>query len=448
MTVDEPTANGDVEQKEAVPSLDDLFKALARSDETVSSEQPLRGVASNQAESAQIRQWARDNGYQVAPRGRLPDHVVDAYKRRPSSTSARRPTRTSRSSKSVATPRSPALPYLSSLQEALIAGGVKCQLNTAASALIISAPHHVKMITSGKIEAFVSNGDFVWGDGRFLSIHPIEDHEGAARKILRSSTPVPTPSASPVPTPSASLKKQSEKPVIADDSEGLERLLQLRDALAVRGVRADFDPYKALLVIRSPTEVATITDGYVQVLRCPDLRFSWGKGLPRVSHIAEDPDGAAWKITRGGSKAATPFSTSTHEQSSISRPRPERPPRLGGRAITTYSSDELVTLVRWLISEERATTYDDLVDNAIAELRLPGRTSRRVQAIEEAAILAGWASGPNSTTDGAQYSDVLRWARRLRFELDTSGEIPEHVVYQYNRMHPERPYNPVRRRGR
>ncbi|NUW37336.1 Lsr2 family protein [Nonomuraea sp. SMC257] len=187
MTVGEPSATGDVEQKEAVPSLDDLFKALARSDGTVSSEQQLTGVTSNQTKSAEIRQWARDNGYQVAPRGRLPDHVVDAYKRRSSSASARRPTRTSRSLKSVATPRSPALPYLNSLQETLIAGGVECRLNTAVPTLIISAPHQVKIATAGKIEAFVSNSRFVWGEGRSLSIHPIEDHEGAAKKILRSS---------------------------------------------------------------------------------------------------------------------------------------------------------------------------------------------------------------------------------------------------------------------
>ncbi|MEV4568510.1 histone-like nucleoid-structuring protein Lsr2 [Nonomuraea sp. NPDC049419] len=442
MTVGEPTANGDVERKAAVPSLDDLFKALARSDETVSSEQPPTGVSSNQIASAQIRQWARDNGYQVASRGRLPDHVVDAYKRRPSSTSRRSPTRTSRSLKSVATPRSPALPYLSNLQEALIAGGVECQLNPAVPALIISAPQEVKMVTAGKIEAFISNSRFVWGEGRSLSIHPIDDHEGAARKILRSSA---------APRPSISPKRRSQKPVTAKDSEDLKHLLQLRDALAVRGVQADLDPFKPLLIIRSPAEAVTITNGYVQVLRCPDLRFSWGKGLPRISHTAEDADSAAWEITRHGSKATTPsasMSTSTRQEPSITSPRPQRPPRLGGRAITTYSSDELVALIRWLISEGRTTTYDDLLDNAIAELRLPGRTSRRVQAIEKAAILAGWKPGPGSTTDGAQYSDVLQWARRLRVELDTSREIPEHVVCQYNRMHPERPYRPVGREGR
>ncbi|NUW37337.1 hypothetical protein HTZ77_38960 [Nonomuraea sp. SMC257] len=212
----------------------------------------------------------------------------------------------------------------------------------------------------------------------------------------------------------------------------LKHLLQLRAALAVRGVQADLDPFEAFLIIRSPAEVAITTSGYVQVLRCPDLRFSWGKGLPRVSHSAEDADGAAWEITKRDSKATTPsatMTTSTPQEPSVTSPRPQRPPRLGSRAITTYSSEELVALIRWLISEGRATTYDDLVDNAIAELRLPGRTSRRVQAIEEAAILADWKAGTNSTTHGAQYSDVLQWAQRLRFELDTSDEIPEQVVY-------------------
>lgn len=38
-------------------------------------------VAANGATSAQVRSWARSNGYQVAAKGRLPAHVLDAYNR-------------------------------------------------------------------------------------------------------------------------------------------------------------------------------------------------------------------------------------------------------------------------------------------------------------------------------------------------------------------------------
>jgi hypothetical protein len=36
-------------------------------------------IASNGASSAQVRAWARKNGYQVADKGRIPAHVLTAY---------------------------------------------------------------------------------------------------------------------------------------------------------------------------------------------------------------------------------------------------------------------------------------------------------------------------------------------------------------------------------
>jgi hypothetical protein len=36
--------------------------------------------AANANEAGQIREWAQENGYELAGRGRIPSHVVEAYK--------------------------------------------------------------------------------------------------------------------------------------------------------------------------------------------------------------------------------------------------------------------------------------------------------------------------------------------------------------------------------
>lgn len=36
--------------------------------------------AANASEAGQIREWAQDNGFELAGRGRIPSHVVEAYK--------------------------------------------------------------------------------------------------------------------------------------------------------------------------------------------------------------------------------------------------------------------------------------------------------------------------------------------------------------------------------
>jgi nucleoid-associated protein Lsr2 len=36
--------------------------------------------SANASEAGQIREWAQENGFELAGRGRIPSHVVDAYK--------------------------------------------------------------------------------------------------------------------------------------------------------------------------------------------------------------------------------------------------------------------------------------------------------------------------------------------------------------------------------
>ena len=38
------------------------------------------GKSANAGEAGQIREWAMENGYELAGRGRIPSHVVEAYK--------------------------------------------------------------------------------------------------------------------------------------------------------------------------------------------------------------------------------------------------------------------------------------------------------------------------------------------------------------------------------
>lgn len=38
------------------------------------------GKAARSGEAGQIREWALENGYELSGRGRIPSHVVDAYK--------------------------------------------------------------------------------------------------------------------------------------------------------------------------------------------------------------------------------------------------------------------------------------------------------------------------------------------------------------------------------
>ncbi|MGB3443117.1 MAG: Lsr2 family protein [Actinophytocola sp.] len=41
---------------------------------------PAQSKAGNSGEAGQIREWALESGYELAGRGRIPSHVVEAYK--------------------------------------------------------------------------------------------------------------------------------------------------------------------------------------------------------------------------------------------------------------------------------------------------------------------------------------------------------------------------------
>jgi hypothetical protein len=41
---------------------------------------PSSGTASSNGEAGQIREWANENGFGLSGRGRIPSHVVEAYK--------------------------------------------------------------------------------------------------------------------------------------------------------------------------------------------------------------------------------------------------------------------------------------------------------------------------------------------------------------------------------
>ena len=40
-----------------------------------------RGAASRKPETAEIRAWAREQGYEVSDRGRIPSEIIEAYKK-------------------------------------------------------------------------------------------------------------------------------------------------------------------------------------------------------------------------------------------------------------------------------------------------------------------------------------------------------------------------------
>ncbi len=41
---------------------------------------PVGSKSANASEAGQIREWAQENGFELAGRGRIPSHVVDAYR--------------------------------------------------------------------------------------------------------------------------------------------------------------------------------------------------------------------------------------------------------------------------------------------------------------------------------------------------------------------------------
>jgi len=47
------------------------------------------GKSANAGEAGQIREWALENGFELAGRGRIPSHVVEAYKEAQAETKAK-----------------------------------------------------------------------------------------------------------------------------------------------------------------------------------------------------------------------------------------------------------------------------------------------------------------------------------------------------------------------
>ncbi|MFG3443046.1 histone-like nucleoid-structuring protein Lsr2 [Nonomuraea sp. NPDC047897] len=284
------------------------------------------------------------------------------------------------------------LPPLQTLRRALARHGIAVELVADDYALIVKSPPDAVTRTAGQIRLSAPYVNFTWGSGTVMSMHSARDPEGVARKILGYS-----PQTSTRATPHHKAPPAASPTTRPSDAQIRSHLGKLRDALARYRVEAELLPTLPILVVRSPEDAAQRTNGRITA-SLSTRNFVWGKGLLRATHPLNDVEGAARNIA-GRLRPALSVSDSTSPvpPPGSSPARPSRPPRLGGRAITTYRPDELVALIQWLVSEGRAATYDSLIDEALAELRLPGRSPRRVEAIEEAAVLARWKATPTET---------------------------------------------------
>lgn len=71
-------------------SLADFVAAARRTGGRLRRGAPAVGKSSGSREAAQIRQWALQNGYELSGRGRIPSHVVEAYREATSKPPAKR----------------------------------------------------------------------------------------------------------------------------------------------------------------------------------------------------------------------------------------------------------------------------------------------------------------------------------------------------------------------
>jgi len=190
------------------------------------------------------------------------------------------------------------------------------------------------------------------------------------------------------------------------------------------------------LTITSPPNIVSVTGGRIEASVTAG-RFVWGEGRFRSVHLIEDHEGTAEKIFADAA-------TLGHEQASQAAGTRTAP--YGNRAITEYQQEELVALIQQLIDQGRVQTQDTLLDVVLDELRLPGRTPKRVEIIERAAIQAGWRASVTATQrtidHDPQYLDVVHWAQANRYEIQAETKIPAHVIFQYNLAHPDQPYRP------
>jgi hypothetical protein len=58
----------------------DYVGAARRTGGRLKAGSPPGGKAARSGEAGQIREWALENGYELSGRGRIPSHVVEAYK--------------------------------------------------------------------------------------------------------------------------------------------------------------------------------------------------------------------------------------------------------------------------------------------------------------------------------------------------------------------------------
>ena len=58
----------------------DYVSAARRTGGRLKSDGRPGGKAARSGEAGQIREWALENGYELSGRGRIPSHVVEAYK--------------------------------------------------------------------------------------------------------------------------------------------------------------------------------------------------------------------------------------------------------------------------------------------------------------------------------------------------------------------------------
>ncbi|MBB4917447.1 hypothetical protein [Streptosporangium saharense] len=327
---------------------------------------------------------------------------------------------------------------LSELAYELLSCGAQIRFSDSEDVLIVLSSKSVTSAVGTRVEASLSTGHFIWGTGAPRSTHPIKDYRGAAqailamrvastRQIAKSSRAAATPNrvqpTCPVPC-GRSIFSYTDSEIIAFAKWMKKDGVQRPEYQLIRDVIE---------------ELSSSTQSFGALRRVREAL----KHIDQDDRASKAADGVA--DDRRGPIDITSHRTSKHR---------EDPPSVAhcfrsSRPITAYKQEELVALIRMLTDKGDANTYDDLIENMISELNLPARTPFRIQIIEQAATAAGWkarADEQSSVSGAASFTDVVLWVRSQRYEFQTDREIPEHVTFQYNYAHPERPYLPRGRR--
>ncbi|WP_055478290.1 AAA domain-containing protein [Sphaerimonospora mesophila] len=426
------------DQSGLAPSLDDLFRALSRSNEVGTNDLPSED---SDLDPSEIRQWARANGYGVASRGRLPEHVVHAYLRAVSGQVRHTPlTKPKDHAGTDATLLAQAHDGFPVPRKHMIAAFSDEQLEQVVRWVIREGTEPIPRKIVQRIldelapprKTPVSDLQRIYAAVRTVQA-PMEGTRSSVSKDQR-----------PVRQSTDMSMKDSQTGTVAPDTrarrsrggEDRDCLHELRDALSLLGVESELSIHEPVLIIRSPKHAVLRTGGRIEI-SLANLRFVWGEPPNQTTHLLKDAEGAAREIAQRAPLADAAGRVSTSQV---------RRPQIGNRPITDYCQEELVGLIQRLVGEGRAQTYDALLDDVLTELHLPGRTPRRVEIIEKAALQAAWkashAEKQQLHDNDPHYLDVVRWARVHRYEFETDKEIPAHIVYHYNRAHPGHPYTP------